>query len=59
MSAAAGPAAGKKKKGGAAASNANGKTGKKADFGKMIMDHVSNTNYYRKNLPSIFTGESN
>ena len=35
------------------------KTSKKANFGKQIMDHVSNTNYYRKNLPSIFTGESN
>ena len=23
------------------------------------MDHVSNTNYYRKNLPAIFTGEDN
>ena len=32
---------------------------KKANFGKMIMDHVSNTNYYRKNLPAIFTGKSN
>jgi len=21
------------------------------------MDHVSNTNYYRKNLPNIFIGE--
>ena len=64
-SAAAGPGTSKKKKAtGAkssqpAAANANGKPGKKADFGKMIMDHVSSTNYYRKNLPSIFTGESN
>ena len=30
---------------------------KKTDFGKMIMDHVSNTNYYRKNMPGLFTGK--
>ena len=34
------------------------KSVKKANFSKQIMDHVSNTNYFRKNLPHIFTGES-
>lgn len=32
---------------------------KKVNFGKMIMEHVSNNNFYRKNLPAIFTSEAN
>ena len=32
----------------------DGKGAKKTNFGKQIMDHVTNTNYYRKNLPALF-----
>lgn len=45
------------KKGSSSANNGK-KSVKKANYSKQIMDHVSDTNYFRKHLPNIFTGES-
>lgn len=30
---------------------------KKVDYNQLIMDHISSNNYYRKQLPNVFTGK--